>query len=94
VCNVFSLHKFVSPQRVAEIETDCRAAQIGCVACKQLFAANLVEHFAPFRERRAALAANPQQVWDLLAEGARRATVIAAEVIEEVRAAVGLPARQ
>jgi tryptophanyl-tRNA synthetase len=94
VCNVFSLHKFVSPQRVAEIETDCRAAKIGCVACKQLFAANLVEYFAPFRERRAALAANPQQVWDVLAEGALRATVVADEVIEEVRVAVGLPARQ
>ncbi len=91
VCNVFALHGFFSPDQVAQIEVDCRAAQIGCVECKQLFARNLTEHFTPFRERRAALAANPDHVWDVLREGARRASVIAAQTIAEVKAAVGLP---
>lgn len=91
VCNVFTLHDFFSPDQVAQIEEDCRAASIGCVACKRLFARNLADHFAPFRERRAALAADPNYVWDVLDEGARRASVIASEVIAEVKAAVGLP---
>jgi tryptophanyl-tRNA synthetase len=91
VCNVFSLHGFFSPDHVAQIEMDCRAAKIGCVECKRLFARNLTEYFAPFRERRAALAANPDHVWDVLHEGARRASVIAAQTIAEVKAAVGLP---
>jgi len=91
VCNVFALHDFFSPDQVAQIEEDCRAASIGCVACKRLFARNLADHFAPFRERRAALAADPNYVWDILDEGARRASVIASEVIAEVKAAVGLP---
>jgi hypothetical protein len=30
-------------------------------------------------------------VWDVLADGARRATTIASQVIGEVKAAVGLP---
>lgn len=91
VCNVFSLHGFFSADRVAQIEADCRAAQIGCVECKRLFAQNLAAYFAPFRERRAALAANPDHVWDVLREGARRASLIAAQTIAEVKAAVGLP---
>lgn len=91
VCNVFTLHGFFSPDQVAHIEQDCRSARIGCVECKRLFARNLIDYFAPFRERRAALAAEPDRVWDILADGARRASAIAAETIAQVKAAVGLP---
>jgi len=91
VCNVFSLHGFFSPDQVAQIEVDCRAGEIGCVQCKRLFAENLSAYFAPFRERRAKLAENPDDVWDLLADGARRASVIATETMAEVKAAIGLP---
>ena len=91
VCNVFSMHGFFSPDQVTQIEKECRSAKIGCVQCKRLFAKNLADYFAPFRERRAALAEDPDQVWDILADGARRASVIASEVIAEVKAAVGLP---
>ena len=91
VCNVFALHGFFSPERVAQIEEDCRTAKIGCVECKQLFAKNRIDYFAPLRERRAELAADPDRVWDTLADGARRASVIAAETVAEAKAAVGLP---
>jgi tryptophanyl-tRNA synthetase len=91
VCNVFTLHGFFSPDHVAQIEHDCRSAAIGCVECKRLFAKNLVDYFAPLRERRAALAADPDRVWDILADGAHRASVIAAETIAKVKAAAGLP---
>jgi tryptophanyl-tRNA synthetase len=91
VCNVFSMHGFFSPDQVAQIEKECRSAEIGCVQCKRLFAKNLADYFAPFRERRAALAEDPDRVWDILADGARRASAIASEVIAEVKAAVGLP---
>jgi tryptophanyl-tRNA synthetase len=91
VCNVFTLHGFFSADQVTQIEEDCRAAKIGCVQCKRTFAKNLSDYFAPFRERRAALAADPDRVWDILADGASRASVIAAETIAEAKAAVGLP---
>jgi tryptophanyl-tRNA synthetase len=91
VCNVFTLHGFFSPEDVNRIETDCRSADIGCVECKRLFAKNLAAYFAPFRQRRAALAAEPERVWDILSDGARRASAIATETIGEVKAAVGLP---
>lgn len=91
VCNVFTLHGFFSAQQVRQIEAECRQARIGCVECKRMFAQNLSDHFAPFRERRAALGADPQRVWDILADGARRASAMAAQTIAEVKDAIGLP---
>ena len=91
VCNVFALHQFFSPDDVGWIGDECRTAGIGCVECKRLFARNLADHFATFRVRRAALEAEPERVWDTLADGARRASAIASEVIAEVKEAVGLP---
>ena len=92
VCNVFSLHKIFSPpEEVADINARCRKAEIGCVACKKLFAKNLNASLAPFREKRAALAQDPDYIWDVLADGGKRARVIAQETIAEVREAIGLP---
>jgi tryptophanyl-tRNA synthetase len=91
VCNVYTLHTFFSAGEAERIEAECRGAEIGCVQCKRLFARNLSDYFAPFRARRAELAAEPERVWDILADGARRASVIAREVLGEVKEAVGLP---
>ncbi len=91
VCNVYTLHEFFSPDEVEQIAVDCRSAAIGCVDCKKRFAANLGQHFAPFRDRRAQFSADPDYVWDVLADGARRAGEIAEEVLAEVKEAVGLP---
>jgi tryptophanyl-tRNA synthetase len=92
VCNVFSLHKIFTPQAtVQQIDVDCRTAGIGCVDCKKILARNLADHLAPFRERRAQLARDPNTVWDVLDEGARRARAVASQVIAEVKTAVGLP---
>ncbi|BAJ62143.1 MULTISPECIES: tryptophan--tRNA ligase [Anaerolinea] len=92
VCNVFSMHKvFSSPEEVEMINTECRRAGIGCVDCKKRFAANLNASLAPFREKRAALAQNPDEIWDILHDGANRARVIAEQTMVKVREAVGLP---
>lgn len=93
VCNVFSLHKvFSSPDEVSNINTECRKAGIGCVDCKKLFAKNLNANLLPFRERRNAFAQNPEAIWDVLHDGAKRARVIAEQTMVEVREAIGLPA--
>ena len=92
VCNVYSLHKIFSPKDELEmINVECRKAGIGCVDCKKRFAANLNKHLEPFRAKRAEIGQDPQQVWDVLHDGADRARGIAKGVMEEVRAAIGLP---
>ncbi|MDK1082318.1 MAG: tryptophan--tRNA ligase [Anaerolineae bacterium] len=92
VCNVFSMHKIFSPKDEIEmINTECRRAGIGCVDCKKRFSANLNKHLEPFRAKRAEIEKSPDFVWDILRDGAKRANAIAKDVIEETRAAIGLP---
>ncbi len=93
VCNVFSMHKiFSTPEEIANINTECRQAGIGCVDCKKLYAKNLNDNLAPFRARRAEFAARPDEVTEILYEGAKRAKAVASQTMKEVRAAIGLPA--
>jgi len=73
------------------VNIECRRAGIGCVDCKKLFARNLNAHLEPFRAKRAEIGQNPDTVWDVLHDGAKRARVIAKGVMEEVREAIGLP---
>ena len=92
VCNVFSMHKiFTSPADVEMINVECRRAGIGCVDCKKMFAGNLNKAMEPFRAKRAELAAQPDLVPAVLADGAKRAREIAEKTMVEVRAAVQLP---
>lgn len=92
VCNVYSMHKIFSSQEEVEIvNRECRTAGIGCVDCKKLYAKNLNTHLAPFRERRAGIDQKPSQVWDILADGAKRAGKIAEATMVDVRQAIGLP---
>jgi len=56
---------------------------------KALFVATW-EYFAPMREKRAALVADPSFVDDVLRAGAEKANAVAASVMARVRRAVGL----
>jgi len=91
VCNVFAFHGFFSAEQVEDIESQCRSAEIGCVDCKRALARNLAAGLAPFRQRRADFARDENLVWDILSDGANRATPIAQETLEEVKIKVGLP---
>jgi len=92
VCNVFTMHKIMSPQEEVDmINTECRRAGIGCVDCKLRFAANLNKHLEPFRAKRAELASQESYVKDVLADGGKRARAIAQQTMVEVREAMQLP---
>jgi tryptophanyl-tRNA synthetase len=85
VCNVFCLHHFFTPARVDEIALECRGAGIGCVDCKKMLAESISSSLEPFRERRANVASRPRYVYQVLADGADRAEIIAKETIKEVK---------
>jgi len=92
VCNVYSFHKiFSTPEEVAMTNTECRKAGIGCVDCKKRMAQNMNAYFAPLRQKRSELDQHPDQVWDILHDGAKRARTIARATMDEVRSAIGLP---
>ncbi len=92
VCNVYTFHRmFSKPEEVENINVECRRAGIGCVDCKKLLGRNLNANLEPFRARRAEIGKSPDQVWDILREGAKQARSLAEETMVEVRTAVGLP---
>ena len=91
VCPVFALHKLVSPSATVEmVNVECRRAGIGCVEDKKLMADNLVQFLAPIQQRRQQFVENPEQVWDILEDGSRKARVNARETMAEVRSAMNL----
>jgi tryptophanyl-tRNA synthetase len=88
VCNVYKLlGQFEKSVGIAE---RCRKAEIGCVDCKLLLAGAINNVLKPIRERRALLEADPQHIADVLADGARRARVIARKTLKEVKQKMGL----
>jgi tryptophanyl-tRNA synthetase len=88
-CVAFTLHSLYVPQeKRAEIVSACRSAQLGCVDCKKILAAHMVDTLAPFRARREELASQSALVTQVLANGSRRAEVAAKQTMAEVRSAL------
>lgn len=85
ICNVYRLHRYFTPEQADTIAEECRTAKIGCVECKKLLSERINATLQPFRESRAVLAANPEKVTAVLADGAERARVIARETLREVK---------
>lgn len=81
---------FADASSVAEMEASFRAGGQGYGHYKQQLFESIRDFFAPMRERRDALAADPGYVDDVLAEGAKKARIQARQVIDRVRDAVGL----
>lgn len=90
VCTVHAYHKIYNRGELEEIEEACKAGRIGCVECKRKIADALIEALGPFRERRSYWESHPEEVRDLLREGAEKASKIASETLEEVREAIRL----
>jgi len=89
VCNVYEFHKLYSgDQTVKEIAIQCRAAEIGCVACKKIMAGNLAKALEPIREKRAYYETRPKLVDDIINAGDEKAGKVIRQTMEEVRAAI------
>ncbi|HXL14616.1 MAG TPA: tryptophan--tRNA ligase [Methylomirabilota bacterium] len=90
-CVVFAYHRAFNAENAGQIDVDCRAGRLGCVADKKNLAAILAESLRPFREQRAELKAHPERVREALRSGEERARKIAQETMREVREAMKLP---
>ena len=90
-CVVFAYHRAFNAANAPQIDADCRAGRLGCVANKKNLAAILAEQLGPFRERRRELEAHPERIREALSMGEERARKIAQETMREVREAMKLP---
>lgn len=90
-CNIYALHQHLSPpDTVEEVARKCRGAEWGCLDCKRVLADNMAEVFAPARARARELRDSPGRLNDILADGAAKASAVAAETMTEVRRCMGL----
>jgi tryptophanyl-tRNA synthetase len=89
--SIVALYRFfASEEEVALMEDQFRAGGIGYGEFKKRLFGAIWETFAPFRQKRAELSADPAILDSILADGARRARAVALPVIERVRRATGL----
>jgi tryptophanyl-tRNA synthetase len=89
VCPVGDVHKiFSSRDTLQKVYAGCRSAGIGCIECKSWAADALVSVLNPMQECRRHYEQNPREAWELLEDGAKRASREAEATMEEVRAAM------
>jgi tryptophanyl-tRNA synthetase len=85
------LLRLVAPADVAlDHENRLRAGGLGYGDLKKALFEHYWNYFAPYRARRAELAANPDYVVQVLQEGAQRARTVASVVLKRARKACGL----
>lgn len=90
-CNVFALYSlFAADDEKAALAARYRAGGMGYGDAKKLLLEKVIAHFAPYREKRAALEKQPGCVDDVLRDGALRARALARQTLDEARCACGL----
>ena len=89
-CVVFAYHGKFSTSDVAQVEADCRAGKLGCVAHKKQMAAILNAFLEPIRERRNHYETNRKRIDEVIADGDARARAVAQATMREVREAMRL----
>lgn len=86
VCNLFPYHELLTEkEKQAEIVEGCTAATLGCVDCKKVLFEKMTDFLAPLHERRQKLEDRPQDLWDILNEGTKRAREESMKTMGEIK---------
>jgi tryptophanyl-tRNA synthetase len=89
--SILALYKLVASEAdYATMVADHERGGVGYGDFKKRLLAAVSDYFAPFREKRAEIVADPRYVDRVLAEGAEKARVVARKSLARVRDAVGL----
>jgi len=89
VCNVYEFHRLYSDQATqARVDSECRAAQIGCVDCKKIMAQSLIQALEPIHTQQAYYTDHPRMVDEIMQAGSDKARQVAQQTMAEVKAAM------
>ena len=90
-CNIFTMHTaFSKPEDISFVDHGCRTAGIGCIECKQILYKNMMEEIGPIQDRVREINGKPGFIIDVLKSGENRCKSFAVEVMDEVRAKMGI----
>jgi tryptophanyl-tRNA synthetase len=88
---IFALYKlFATPEERQEMENRFRAGGYGYGEAKKALLGKVEQRFGPLREIRRDWLSRPDDLEDVLSQGAKKARAVAAPLLERVREAVGL----
>lgn len=88
---IYLLYRLVaSSEEQEEMGRRFREGGYGYGDAKKELQRKLLEYFGPYREKREELARDPGTVWDILAEGGKKARRTAGRTLERVYEAVGV----
>jgi tryptophanyl-tRNA synthetase len=91
VCPLFTLDRIFAPKEWCDhVNVECRRAGIGCVDDKKELLKHLLAYLKPIQERRKELISDPKRITEIIAEGSKKARVIAAQTLAEVNEAMKL----
>jgi tryptophanyl-tRNA synthetase len=95
VCNIFTMHGALTPpDKVAEIDADCRSAKIGCGDCKKMLAESMEQELLPIRLKADELRREPDRVMQALSDGGKKCRAMAGETMREVKDVMGMKGAQ
>jgi tryptophanyl-tRNA synthetase len=85
-CSLYPLHEvYSSKTTIEEVRKGCTTAGIGCVDCKKMLLPSLTEKVGEIRGRREAWISKPKKIDEILIEGSKKAQVLAAKTLNEVK---------
>jgi len=86
-CVVYAMHTLYTPE-AADIHERCKAGTLGCVACKKRLSETLNAGLEPIRSQRAIWSSKIKDVKDIVAEGSKKAELVAQKTMDHVHEAV------
>jgi tryptophanyl-tRNA synthetase len=93
-CSLYGLYRLFAPEEDSKTLADkYRAGGLRYVDVKKELLELIWDHFAPYREKREAMAADIGQVVSILDEGAEKAISVAEKTMVKVRQATGVSFR-
>jgi len=90
ICLVFSYHKKFNTESYPVIENGCRSGDLGCVDCKLQCSNKINEFLTPIIDKRKTFENDLNTVKDIIADGEKKAKIIAEKTMTEVRSAMKL----
>ncbi len=84
------LEHFGTREQIAHFRDLQRNETLKFSELKEALARDIAEYFAEFREKKKELLSKPEQLAEILAVGARKARLVAAETLMEVKQKIGL----
>ncbi len=91
LCEVpWPMYQIFGKEMTGKVKTECESAIIGCVQCKTNLAVLINDFLKPIREKRKALANNPDQVIKILEHGNLAARKAIKQTVADVYEIMGL----